>query len=258
MVALQAGAVCSQRIGRRVLRDGNQTGIARLGHIGRRHAAQVDEVAVGIAQSIVSPARDIGVAVPAPAGAVGTQRYAVFAVGEQHGGLDPAGARHQLTRRRSRHTRTHRATWLSERFDKTGNLSRNRLLKQAGDRAQAGVRHGPAARGAIQQHVGQCHQRHALVVGHESGHPLEPAAATLAFCTEIQCLNKTPVGTRLQRLKGEEIRLCGRSIEHGGQACRIRRHHEIVGRRSPQRESGHALRGVLVSERVVPRRIGAF
>ena len=79
-VGVEAAAVVRRRVGRRMLRDRHRM----AGHpCARCRPAQVEEAAMRVAQRVVAPARDAGAAPAAPAGAVGAQRHAVAAVGQQ-------------------------------------------------------------------------------------------------------------------------------------------------------------------------------
>ena len=249
-VGMEAAAVHRARIGRGVAGDGR-------GHAGAR-LPDVDEAAVRIAQGIVAPAADARLVPAAPSRPVGAQRNAVAPVAQQVRGLQRLGAwRHGthmvvcfLLVRMQRQVRWH--------GEQGGQLARGALLQQRQQGLNACMRHTPALRHATQEHIGQRHDGHALVVGHVGADQREPLAMGLAFGREVQRLAKTIASARRQRGQPAEV-VAGRARIHlGGQRRGIRGNHQLAQGRAAQGQAGRALRGVLVRQGVVAHGISAF
>ena len=106
------------------------------------------------------------------------------------------------------------------------------------------------------QHVGQRHQTHALVVGHQGGNRYIWLQAGAPGGGKVQRLDKSvaSAGTEfLQRGKVQRRRVgCQLRRQRGGIGC----DHQFVRWGAAQRQIGHTLRGVLVGQRVVTGGIG--
>ena len=247
--------------------------------LGERHRrrlarpAQVQKAAIGVARSIVAPARDVDRAEPAPAGSVRTQGDVVATVRQQlrggHGHLlRPHATLHHLgILRHCVRVHTLRALqWISQ----ARQLVRYALLQQRRHGGQARVGHAPAAWRALQQHIGQSDQGHALVVRHEGADEREAAVTVLAavqnaglpsdlaFWAVVQRLDEAAGAACLQAIEHPHVGQCRQRVEHRRQRAGVGRHHQLIGWRAAHGQAWHALRRVLVGERVVHRRVGAF
>ena len=129
-------------------------------------------------------------------------------------------------------------------------------MQQRGHRFDVRVAHAPAPRCAIQQHIGDGDDAHALVVGHESVDAGETDGGGLAGGAEVERFDEAVARARGQRLQHSEVFdravRCDLRRERGG----VRRDHQFVGWCAAQREAWHALRCVLVGERVVTGGVG--
>ena len=218
--------------------------------------AHIEKAAMRVAQRIVAPARDADAAPAAPAGTVGAQAHAVAPVRQQMrrvqrhlaGGHFAQQARRaplQGLRRRARRRRIqHR------------HLARCALVQQRGHRLDVRVGHAPALRHAAQQHVGQRHDAHALVVRHEGAHRREQLGARAPYRAEVERFDEAVAPARGQRLQGHEVG--GGEVRRNlrGQRGGVGRNDQLVGRRAAQRQPGHALWRVLIGQRVVAAGVG--
>ena len=238
----------------------------------------VAEHAVRVAQRIVAPARQRKALPLAEAGAVGAQCHGIAVVAQQV-------RRRQCTAPRpalelpplALQRRGHR--WCRALAHQRRQV-RRALVQQRLHRAQVGLARGPAVRRAVGQHMGAGQQAHALVVGHEGMHRREARcgmhrgmlaigrrrvgrAATrrlggLAVGCVVQRLDETQVATRAQCFQRRQIVDGGARRHQQRQRAGIGRDDTFVGRRAAQRQAGHALRSVLVGQRVVLHRDAAF
>ena len=145
--------------------------------------AQVEEAAQLVAQRVVTPAVDGHAAAAALAGTVGAQGHAVAAVAQQVGGLDGTGPRHHLAQWPGRPVlqRQRRLRRQAGGHVHPGrHLARGALVQQRGHGLDLRVGHAPALGQLVHQHIGQRHDAHALVVGHEGEHWREVGAAAAA------------------------------------------------------------------------------
>ena len=249
VVTVKRSAVLGLRVGRRVQGQGH-----RRGRSTRRMPAHIEKRAIGIAQGVVTPARDVHSLKAAPASAIGTQRHAIAVVGQQQSRLQSLRAGQHI----AHHCRIGLGWAAAPQrlgLQQARHFARYALLQQRPHRLQQPLAHGPALRRTVKQHVGQCHDAHALVVRHEGLHADERTALDLPLGRVVQRLDKAHVAARLQALKPTQIFDSAAGIEHGRQHTGIGRNHQFIGRRAAQGQSRHALRGVLVGQRVVARRI---
>ena len=219
--------------------------------------AQVKEAAQRIAQRVVAPARIADLAPAAPARAVGAQRHAVAPVGEHVGGLQRAGARHHFAQQ-TRYAAALQGAWQRARWRRVQHrdLARRAFVQQRRHRSHVGIGHAPALRHAAQQHIGQCHDGHALVVRHERAHGRESLGAGLPRRREVERLDKAVLCTRVQCLQRRKIKAGGVRGNLRRQAGCVGRDHQFVAGRAAQRQAGNPLRRVLVGQRVVAGGIG--
>ena len=225
----------------------------------RRHAApKVEERAMRIAQRVVAPARDEGIAETAPARAVGAQRHAVATVREQVRRLQCRGARHDLAPQAGAGLAAVGTARPGRRLEQHRHLARHALLQQRRHGLQARLGHRPAARCSPEQHVGQRQDRHALVVRHEGVDGGERGLRGDALGRVVERLDEARRTARMQCLQAPQVGRRSRRVEQRGQCGRVRGHDQFVGRRAAQREHRHALRRVLVGQRVIARRVGRF
>ena len=231
------------RIGCRVLRDRHRARVAV--------PTQVHETATGVAQDIVAPTGDARVAPTAPASAIGPQSHAVASIGQQVRGLDGRQAWCDIAQHAQSLAlmllRDGAGGWRVERR----NLARHTFMQQRGHGLDMRIAHAPPPWGAVEQHIGQRHNAHALVVGHEGAHPGDPVHACLAGRREVQRLDQPIHAAPLHGLNaaqvGDGLMRHQLSRQHGG----IGRNHQFILWRAPQGQSGHALWRVLVGQRVV-------
>ncbi len=135
-------------------------------------------------------------------------------------------------------------------------LARGALVQQRRDGFQMRIGHAPALGHAIEQHIGQRHDAHALVVGHEGVDRRERAALGLARRCEVERLDEAVAPARRELLQSMQIL---RGLVRGdlrGQHRGVGRDHEFVCRRAAQRQAWHALRRVLVGQGVVAAGVG--
>ncbi|MNV10956.1 hypothetical protein D3C71_1015020 [compost metagenome] len=249
-VGVEDAAIHGTRIGRGVAGDGR-------GHAGA-HLPHIQKAAMCIPQRIVAPAGDARLVPAAPPCPVGAQGNAVAPVAQQVCGLQYLGARgdgaHMVGRfLLARMQRQARRCGLQG-----GQLARGALLQQRQHGFDAGMRRAPALRNATQQHVGQRHDGHALVVGHVGADQREPLAMGLAFGREVQRLVKAVAPPRRQCGQRSEVGAGCAGIHLGGQRRGIGGNHQLAHGRAAQGQAGHALRRVLVGQRVVAPGVGAF
>ncbi len=129
-------------------------------------------------------------------------------------------------------------------------------MQQRCDRSNVCIGHAPALGRAAQQGIGQRHNAHALVVGHEGVHQRERFVAGLPCRCEIHRFNEAIVAARAHGFKHTKIE---RSAVRRHLRCQrggVGRDDEFVVRRAPQRQPRHALRRVLVGQGVVAAGIG--
>ena len=247
-VGVKTRLVGRLRVGCRVLADRYR--------VVRTLAPQVEEAAVGVAQGVVAPARDVDAVETAPACAVATQRDAVAAVGQQLSGLQCRLARHHRGARgicQRRAVVAHGRGW---RLQQARDFARHAFLQQRCYRRQTRVAHAPAPWRAVQQHIGQRDDGHALVVGHHGVDRRAAAAAGLALGGEVDRFDETHRAARMQGLQPAQVGHSGAGLEHRRQRAGVGRHHQFVGRGTAQCQSRHALRRVLVGQGVVAGGIG--
>ena len=247
-VGVIGARVVRRRVGSRVLGDRHGLRLAIPAH--------VEERAVRVAQQVVARARDADVAPAAPARTIGAQRDAVAAVREQVRRRQRHHARHELAQHAGHATLARVGRGLGRRFEQHRDLTWRTLVQQRADGLDVRVRHAPTARRAVEQHVGDRDDAHALVVRHEGVDAGEAAGVVLATGAEVERLDETVAGARRQRLHQREVR--DREVRRDlcRECSRIRRDHELVGRCAAQCRARHALRRVLIGERVVARRVG--
>ena len=129
-------------------------------------------------------------------------------------------------------------------------------MQQGCDSLNVGIGHAPALCHTTQQHVGQRHDAHALVVCHEGHHRGKHLGAGAPGRGEVERFNEAVALTRSQRRQSLKIARGQMWRNLCGQRSGIRGNHQLVRRRSAQREPGHALRRILIRQRVVPPGIG--
>ena len=267
-VDVEGGLVVRSSVRRRVLGDGNERGRwlrhsrpetrSEQGRRSHRAAAQVEERAMRIAQRVVAPARNERIAEAAPARAVGTQRHAVAAVREQVRRLQCRRAGHHLAPQAGADLAAVGTARPGRCFEQHRHLARHPLLQQRRHGLQARLGHRPTAWRGVEQHVGQRQDRHALVVRHEGVDRGERGLGGDALGRVVERLDEARSAARMQCFQAPQVGRCGRRVDERGQRRGIRGHHQFVGRRAAQRQHGHALRCVLVGQRVVARGIGRF
>ena len=230
--------------------------------LGQRHGlrlavpAQVEEAAMPVTQGIVAPARDAEAAPAAPAGAVGAQRHAVAAVGKQVGGRQRGDTRQHLAQQAGCAAFLlvgRRAGW---RCEQHRHFAWRTFVQQRRHRFHMRVAHTPAPRRAVQQHVGNGHDAHALVVRHEGVDAGEAHCRSLACSAEIERFDKTVTRPRGQRFERCEVRYRAVRLDLRCKRSGVRRDHQFVGRGAAQGQAWHTLRCVLVGQRVVTRGVG--
>ena len=256
-VGVEAALVLRGGVGCRVLGDRHRLRLPV--------PAQVEKAAVGIAQGVVAGSGDvagrvaaIATAPAAPARAVGTQRHAVATVRQQVRGLQRGGAGQHLAQEARRAPTLHGALyqwhWLIEHRHLAGRL----FMQQRGHRLDLRVAHAPALGHAAQQQVGQCHDRHALVVGHQRGHRRDHVGAGLAGHGEVKRLDEAAAAAGAQR--GQRVEVAAGAVRRNLRRQRggVGRDHQLVGRCAAQRQPRHTLRRVLVGQRLVTPGVGRF
>jgi hypothetical protein len=211
-----------------------------------------------IAQPVVAPAVDPDLAPAAPAGAVGAQRHVVAAVRQHQGRLDRGRARRHLAQQAARVAPLRLLAALQRPASHTASTPRAARARAAGRPPPRWAR-WPCPSAA------------------------PPSSSTLASATMLMpwwwamkvpttVKRSAPVwraGVKSSASKSRSARArpvapARRSwpkawrVDLRGQRRGIGRHHQFVGRRAAQREPGHALRRVLVGERVVAPGIGRF
>ena len=230
--------------------------------LGQRHGlrlavpAQVEEAAMPVTQGIVAPARDAEAAPAAPAGAVGAQRHAVAAVGKQVGGRQRGDTRQHLAQQAGCAAFLlvgRRAGW---RCEQHRHFAWRTFVQQRRHRFHMRVAHTPAPRRTVQQHVGNGHDAHALVVRHEGVDAGEADCRSLACSAEIERFDKTVTRPRGQRFERCEVRYRAVRLDLRCKRSGVRRDHQFVGRGAAQGQAWHTLRCVLVGQRVVTRGVG--
>ena len=253
-VGMEHTLIACRRVRRRVL--GQREERAALG------SAKVEKVTPGIAQRVVAPAVDAHAPAAAGACAVGAQAHAVVAVGQQLRRLDRMLTRRQHAHEQWRSRLQRDRQRVGRRCMQTRDLARGALVQQRDGGLDVRVGHAPALRHAVQQHVGQRHQRHALVVGHEGldadqRRALHLAAA-LARGREVQRLEKTQPAARAKALECRQVQAGVVRCDLGRQRSGVGRDHQLVGRCAAQCQSRHTLRRILVGQGVVAARVGRF
>ena len=249
-VGVEHALILRRRVGRRVL--GERNGLRLL------VPAQVNEAAQCVAQRVVAPAVDPGGPAPAVAGAVGAQGHVVAAVGQQVGRRQRGGARQYLAQQAGRSA--HQGLWHAgcSGLERLWQLTRCALVQQRGHGLQVRIGHAPTLCHTAKQQVGQRHQAHALVVGHEGGHRSEAVATGLPRGGEIQCLDETVTPARAE--PGQYCQVGGGAArcDQQGQRGGVGRDHQLVEWRASQRQPRHALRCVLVSQCLVTPGVSRF
>ena len=218
--------------------------------------AQVEKTAMRIAQSIVAPACDAGLAPATPASPIGAQRHTVASIRQHMRWLHCRLARHHLSEK-ALCTPLKRQRWWTHWWRiQPGHLTRCALMQQGSHGFDVGIAHAPALRRAVQQHIGKRYKGHALVVRHESAHRGESLVARAPRGREVQRLDEAialPGCQRLQRCEvGAGCVRCNQRRQRRG----IGRNHQLIGRRAAQRQTGNALRRILVGQRVVASAVG--
>ena len=237
-------------VGRRMLRDRHRLRLAI--------PAQVNEASVRIAKQVVACARNADLAPTAPACAVGTQRHAVAAVRKQVRRRERGHAGHEFAQHARGAALARVGRRAGRRREQQRNLARRALVKQRAHGFDVRVGHAPAARRAVEQHVGNRDDAHALVVRHKGVDTCEALGRGLPAGAEIERLDEAVAGARRELLHAREIGHGEVRRDLRRERRRIRRDHQFVDRRSPQRRARHALRRVLVGQCVVARGVGRF
>ena len=257
-VGVERGGVVRIGVGRGMLAQRNGRGLA--------WAAQVEEAAVIVAQRVVAPTCDVDAAQAAEARAIGAQGHAVAAVAQQLGALQGMGAGLHVARGLRGDVGHFSPLARLIGFQQARHLARHAFLQQWRHRGQARVGHRPAARQALQQHIGQRNQGHALVVGHEGADQgvfigaggFAAGCIGLARRGVVQRFDEAPAAARAQHLQRAQIGRGRLGFQHGGQGTGIGRHHTFVGWCAAQGQARHALRRVLVGQRAVGGGVGRF
>ena len=259
-VGVELRAVLGRRVGRGMLGQRHRQGVTRT--------AQVEEAAAVVAQRVVAAACDVRRAQAAEAGAVGAQRHAVAAVGHDLRALQRVRARVHLARQALAGVAGFAARHGGGGLLQPGHLTRHALLQQRCHGGQPRIGHGPMPGQAVQQHIGQRHQRHALVVGHEGADECVRMAAVrgggvggaagLAAGGVVQRFDEAPGAACTQRLQPAQVGHGGARRDQRRQRGGVRGDHALVGRRAAQRQARHALRRVLVGQAAVGRGVGRF
>ena len=251
-VGMEHTLIARCRVGRRVL--GQRDERTALG------SSKVEKVTPGIAQRVVAPAVDAHGSAAAGACAVGAQAHAVVAVGQQLRRLDRMLTRCQHAHEQWRSRLQRDRQRVGRRCIKTRDLARGALVQQRGGGLDVRVGHAPALHHAVQQDVGQCHQRHALVVGHEGLDPDQRRAvhlpAALSRGREVQSLEKSEPAARAKALERRQVQTGVVGCDLRRQRRGVGRDHQLVGRCSAQRQSRHTLRCILISKGVVAASVG--
>ena len=242
-VGVQAAVVVRGRIGRRMLRQRDR---ARLSV-----PADVEEPAVRIAQRVVARARDRDVAAPARARAVGAQGDGVAPVREQVGRLDRGHSRRHLAEHSRRALQLQAGDEARRRLAQRRHLARRALVQERCDRLDARVAHAPVARHAVEEDVGDGDDAHPLVVRHERADAGDAFRARLATGRVVERFDEAVAAARACVLEAAQVGGGAMRRDLRREGGRVRRDDELVVRRAPQRQARHALRRVLVGERVV-------
>ena len=205
-------------------------------------------------ERVVAPARH-RVAEPARRPrAVRVQQHRIAPIAKQRHRFQRVGAGQQLTGRQGRAAVavvavTAAAFGQRRQGAQRAYVAGHRLMQQRRDGAHARVRHEPAAHHAVQQHVGQRYQRHALVVGHEGGDAAHAAAGLLARGGEIQRLDKAVAVASATPRQAQQVAPRGDRFDLRRQQRGVRRNHAFGRRRAAQRQPRCALRPVLIGQR---------
>ena len=196
-VGMEGAAVLRQRIGRRMLGDGDQLRLLV--------PAQIEKAAVSVAQCVVAPTRDTQLAMLAAARPIGAQRQAVAPVGQHMGWLHRTGAGQHVAQQTRRPLLQGRQCRAAAGGRQGGDFARWALMQQGRYGLDMRVGHAPALRHTAQQHVGQCHDAHPLVMRHEGAHRSASTRIGLARRREVERLDEPVVFARPELLQCREI-----------------------------------------------------
>ena len=132
------------------------------------------------------------------------------------------------------------------------------LLKQE----LAGLNHRfavePRAHLTVMQNVSDGDNRHALVMRHEVVNNREVLVVRQSRAGEIECFVEAVPPARPQSRKACVVSLRSVRIDHGREAGRVGRNHEIFGKPALQAKPRNSKIGVLVREFEIARVVGAF
>ena len=221
---------------------------------GRPHGAaggvaQEDERAPVVARRVLAPARDGDVAPAAVARPRGRQHHRVAPVGQQVRDRRAAiGAPHAPHRgRRGDRLGGRRLHFLGPRVGH-GHVPRHALLQQQ----LAGLDHRFAmealAHPAFVQGVRDGDDGHALVMRHEAAHDREPGVVGQPGPGEIHGLVEAIAAGRAHVGEAPVVAQRTGGIDHGGQARRVGRDHDVVRQAALEAQARHAEIGILVGE----------
>ena len=129
-------------------------------------------------------------------------------------------------------------------------------MQQGRDRLQVRVGHAPALRRPVHQNMGQGHDGHALVVGHERAHRYIGLCAGAPWHRVVQRLDEPVAAACTEFFQRGKVLRCRVGRNQGGQGRGVGCDHQFVGGSPAQCQSGHALRGILVSQGVVAGGVG--
>ena len=137
-------------------------------------------------------------------------------------------------------------------------LARRPLVQQRRHGFNMRVRHAPALRHPAQQQIGQSHQAHPLVVGHEGADRGKRRVLGLARRGVVQRFDEAVAGARCQALQPLEVGHGQARRERSGQCRGVGRDDQLIRRCAPHGQAWHALRCVLVGQRVITGGVGRF
>ena len=167
------------------------------------------------------------------------------------GGLHRTTSRYQVSQQPRRAAQQRLRQRAGRRGVQHRHLAWRAFVQQRRHGLDMGVGHTPTLRHAIQQHIGQRHNTHALVVRHEGRHRRKGFIARLACAGEVEGFNKAQCAAGRQRLQRGQIgdRAVRRYL--GCQRSRVGRNNQLLRWRAPQCQPRHPLGRILVGQCMV-------